>query len=74
MQTGKAGNRFADLVRVSIDMSAIDHERSSNTVPATRSHPQSGRLLFKLIYLSAIAIATLGWLWLLVWCAKELTA
>ena len=30
--------------------------------------------LFRITYLSAIAIATLGWLWLLVWCVMELMA
>ena len=68
----RTGNRFSELVRVCIKMSAIDHERSSSTIPATRRHPESRHFLFKLIYLSAIAIATLGWLWLLAWCVMEL--
>jgi hypothetical protein len=53
-------------------MSAIDRERSSSQLPATRSSP-AGRF-FKLTYLSAIVIATLGWLWLLAWCAMELVS
>jgi hypothetical protein len=55
-------------------MSAIDHERLSSTVPATSGHPDSRHFLFKLIYLSGSAIATLGWLWLLAWCVMELMA
>jgi hypothetical protein len=55
-------------------MAAIDQERSMSKVPATRSDVARRDFFFKLIYLSAIGIATLGWLWLIAWCAMELMA
>jgi hypothetical protein len=53
-------------------MSATDQERLLSKVPATRSEVARRDFFFKLIYLSAIGIATLGWLWLIAWCAMEL--
>jgi hypothetical protein len=55
-------------------MSAIDQERSLSKVPVTRSDVARRDFFFKLIYLSAIGTATLGWLWLIAWCAMELMA
>jgi hypothetical protein len=31
-----------------------------------------GHELMRAIYLAAIAVATIGWLWFLVWMAKQL--
>jgi hypothetical protein len=43
-------------------------------LPAVRSPFPTYQTLFKIIYLFAITVATLGWLWLLAQCALELMA
>jgi hypothetical protein len=53
-------------------MSAIDQERSLSQVPPPRSDVARSDFFFKLIYFSAMGMATLGWLWLIAWCAMEL--
>jgi hypothetical protein len=55
-------------------MSAIDHEQSSSQIPATRSSAASEGLFLKIIYLSAIGLATFGWLWFIAWCVMGLMA
>jgi hypothetical protein len=44
----------------------------TDKLPAVRSGRSVYQTLFKIIYLSAIAIATLGWSWLLMQWALEL--
>lgn len=41
-------------------------------LPAVASLTSVRQSLFNAVYLVAIAIATLGWLWLLAWCTMEL--
>jgi hypothetical protein len=53
-------------------MTAIDHEQLTSKASATRSRVKSEGFLLKLIYLSAIGLATVGWLWLIAWCAMAL--
>jgi hypothetical protein len=53
-------------------MSAIEHEQLKSKLPATRSRVMSEGFFLKLIYLSAIGLGTLGWLWLIAWCAMAL--
>ena len=48
------------------------HRSFGRRSPALRSQPAGFQTLFKVIYLAAIAIATLGWLWLLTQWAMEL--
>jgi hypothetical protein len=50
------------------------HQQLNGKLPAMRSQTPRFQSLIRITYLSAIAIATLGWLWLLVWCAIELVA
>jgi hypothetical protein len=48
------------------------HRPSNGKLPAVRSQTSIFQTLFKIIYLCAITIATLGWLWLLTRWAMEL--
>jgi hypothetical protein len=50
------------------------HRPFRGQLPAVRSPISIYQTLFKIIYLSAITIATLGWLWLLAQCALALMA
>ena len=50
------------------------HRPLRDKLPAVRNQTSRFQSLFRITYLSAIAIATLGWLWLLVWCAMQLMA
>jgi hypothetical protein len=53
-------------------MSALDHEQLKSKLPAARSSVMSEGFFLKLIYLSAIGLATLGWFWFIAWCAMAL--
>jgi hypothetical protein len=50
------------------------HRSLVGELPARRSETSFYQILLKIFYLSAITIATIGWLWLLAWCAMGLIA
>ncbi len=50
------------------------HRPLGGKLPAQNSQASFYQILFKIFYLSAITIATIGWVWFLAWCAMDLTA
>jgi hypothetical protein len=48
------------------------HRPVDRKLPAVGSPTSVYQILFSTVYLLAIAIATLGWLWLLGWCTMGL--
>jgi hypothetical protein len=50
------------------------HRPLAGKRPAQHSETSFYQILLKIFYLSAITIATIGWLWLLAWCAMDLIA
>ena len=50
------------------------HRPITGKLPAQHSQSSFYQTVFKLSYLSAIMVATIGWLWLLAQCFMELIA
>jgi hypothetical protein len=48
------------------------HRPLAVKLPGQHAETSFYQTLFKIFYLSVITIATIGWLWLLAWCAMDL--
>jgi hypothetical protein len=48
------------------------HRPLAGKRPAQHLETSFYQILLKIFYLSAITVATIGWLWLLAWCAMDL--
>jgi hypothetical protein len=55
-------------------MTSIDQHQSSSNPAARRRDVAAKAILFKLFYVAAIGLATLGWLWFLAWCVMAMLA